>query len=166
MEIIESRGADPERRDLLRSFLESDTGDDFVMLNAIELNAVLPPTQGLPPDADASDAIDGYMAHMWPALFARACHPVAIGSAASGALDVWGINGAKHWSQGALMRYRSRRDMMEISTNPDFQGPHDFKIAALAKTIAFPLDPWAQAGDPRLLLGLLTLLSIAWFRPR
>jgi len=56
------------------------------------------------------------------------------------------------------MRYRSRRDMMEISTNPDFEGPHDFKIAAMAKTVAFPLDPWANAGDPRLLLGLISLI--------
>ena len=30
---------------------------------------------------------------------------------------------------------------------------HAFKIAAIQKTIAFPLDPWFQPGDPRLLLG-------------
>ena len=53
------------------------------------------------------------------------------------------------------MRYRSRRDMMEITVNPAFRGSHDFKIAAMAKTIAFPVDPWFQLGDPRLVLALL-----------
>ena len=61
----------------------------------------------------------------------------------------------QQWTRGAAMRYRSRRDMLEISANTDFAGSHDFKVAAMAKTIAFPIDPWFQLGDPRLLLGLL-----------
>ena len=59
------------------------------------------------------------------------------------------------WDRGALMRYRSRRDLFEISTNPAFQGSHEFKVAAMAKTIAYPLDPWFQLGDPRLVLALI-----------
>ncbi len=35
---------------------------------------------------------------------------------------------------------------------------HHFKIAAMEKTIAYPLDPWFQLGDPRLVLGLLFLV--------
>ena len=35
---------------------------------------------------------------------------------------------------------------------------HDFKIAAIAKTIAYPLDPWFQLGDPRLVLALLLII--------
>ena len=31
----------------------------------------------------------------------------------------------------------------------------EFKVAALAKTIAFPLDPFNYLGDPRLVLALL-----------
>jgi hypothetical protein len=53
------------------------------------------------------------------------------------------------------MRYRSRRDMVEIAGNSEFQGSHEFKIAAMAKTIAFPLDPWLSLGDPRLLFALI-----------
>ena len=65
------------------------------------------------------------------------------------------------WTRSALMRYRSRRDMMEITTNPAFSGSHDFKVAAMHKTIAFPLDPWFQLGDPRLVLALiLTLIAL------
>jgi len=72
--LMEARGTDPERLDLVRSFLERDTGDDFVMLNVIEFNDQLPKLAGLPAGADASDSIDKYMEHMWPALFSRACH--------------------------------------------------------------------------------------------
>jgi hypothetical protein len=83
---------------------------------------------------------------------------VLFGAAAAEALDVWGIDNARAWTQAGLMRYRSRRDLMDIATNPAFQGPHEFKIAAMAKTIAFPVDPWMQAGDPRLILALVLLI--------
>lgn len=56
------------------------------------------------------------------------------------------------------MRYRSRRDLMDILSNPAFAGRHEFKVAAIEKTIAFPLDPWFQLGDPRLVLALLFLV--------
>ena len=135
---LESRGTDPERRERMRSFLSNDTGDDFVMLNLLELNRSSSIDN---PYAEAEAALDTYMAHMWPALIRRGCHPVNLGTSAAAALEVWGIDGAQHWSQGAMMRYRSRRDLVEIAMNDDFQGPHDAKIAALNKTIAVPLDP-------------------------
>lgn len=42
--------------------------------------------------------------------------------------------------------------------NPQFQGSHEFKIAALKKTFAFPVDSWFHFGDPRLLLALIFLV--------
>lgn len=134
----------------LRGFLEADTGDDFVMLNVIEMN------DGA--SAASAEALEAYMTYMWPALLSRASHPIFIGSAAAPALDVWGIEGASEWTSGALMRYRSRRDMIEIAGNAEFEGSHELKVAAMAKTIAFPLDPWMSLGDPRLLLALILAL--------
>jgi hypothetical protein len=58
------------------------------------------------------------------------------------------------------MRYRSRRTMMEISTDPAFAGRHDFKLAALDKTIAFPVSPLLNPGDARLLLALALLVAV------
>ena len=106
------------------------------------------------------------MEYMYPALFARASHPVFFGKAANIAMDVLQAPGMEVWSQGGLMRYRSRRDFFDITTNSAFSGSHDFKIAALRKTIAFPLDPWFQLGDPRLVLALLLgalALALSWF---
>lgn len=153
---ITARGeASSEQIARFRHFLESDTGDDFVMVNVIELRE--PPTRidGVEPDDTAADVMAKYMEYMWPALIRRACHPVLFGAAAAGALDVWGIEGAATWSQGAGMRYRSRRDMLEIAGNPEFQGRHEFKFAGMRKTIAFPIDPWFQLGDPRFVLALV-----------
>lgn len=161
--LLEQRGIDPERADAMRTFLESDSGDDFAMINIIEMNSSLPDLDGLAPGATAAEAMDAYMTHMYPALFSRASHPVMFGTAATTAVDVWGIENARAWSQGALVRYRSRRDLMEIATNPDFNGPHEYKVAAMNKTIAFPLDPWFQAGDPRLLLGVALLIFALLF---
>ena len=162
MERAEAEGATPEQQAKMRQFLESDTGDDFVMINLIETNATPPQLEGAPPNATAQDLMDRYMEHMYPELFKRACHPVLFGEATAPALDIWGIEGAEKWTTTGLMRYRSRRDMLEIAGNPAFQGPHEFKIASMNKTIAFPADPWTHAGDPRFLLALiLTIVGLA-----
>ncbi|MEM9255210.1 MAG: hypothetical protein AAGA91_07170 [Pseudomonadota bacterium] len=168
---FEARGVDAADLDALREFLESDTGDDFVMANLIEMNNPPPPIEGVPEDANAQELLDVYMAHMYPALFKRASHPVLFGMAAAPAVDIWGIEGANQWTTVAMMRYRSRRDMLEIATNPAFQGPHEFKIAAMKKTIAFPADPWGYLGDPRLLLALVLVIvglsnHLAWISRR
>ena len=145
----------PETLALLRRFLEEDTGDDFVMINVIDMYDEPLPMEGVEPGETSDEVLDKYMAYMMPALVSRASHPVLYGTAANSAMDLMNADGMEKWTTGAGMRYRSRRDMMEITVNPAFRGSHDFKIAAMAKTIAFPVDPWFQLGDPRLVLALL-----------
>jgi hypothetical protein len=140
---LEARGADPARLEKLREFLESDTGDDFVMANFIRFQE----------HAGAREDLDRYMAHMYPELFRRACHPVLAGPVVASALDIWGIENAETWSMVGLVRYRSRRDMIEIATNPAFADAHQFKTAAMAQTIAVPLEPFLMLGSPRWLVG-------------
>jgi hypothetical protein len=147
--IFEGRGVEPARVEKMREFLASDTGSDFVMANFIELQD----------DPKAQQDMDRYMAHMYPAMFRRASHPVFAGPVVARALDLWGIENGERWSMVGLVRYRSRRDVMEISTNPAFADAHPFKTAAMAKTIAIPVEPFLQLGSPRWLVAgaLLTL---------
>ena len=152
--------ADPERQERLRTFLEEDTGSDFVMVNAILMRDEPLREEGVRADETSQEVLNRYMAYMWPALLKRACHPVLLGQAVAPAMDVWGIENAERWTTAGLMRYRSRRDLMEIAATPEFNGPHVFKIAAMEKTIAFPVETQLNLGDPRLLLGLL-LFSVA-----
>jgi hypothetical protein len=56
-------------------------------------------------------------------------------------------------------------------TNPEFMSRHDFKIAALTKTIAYPTESKIYMSDPRflfalILLALVALIDIAVFRRR
>jgi hypothetical protein len=82
-----------------------------------------------------------------------------VGEAVFRSLDVHGIEGAEQWDVGALMRYRSRRALIEVIANPETLRRHEFKTAALDKTIAFPVESVFHPGDPRLLLALL-LMSV------
>jgi hypothetical protein len=151
----------------LRKFMEQDTGDDFVMINIIDMYDKPLQVEGVEPD-DSSDAVLAkYMAYMFPAMLARASHPVFQGvSVAPRALDIMNAEGMEVWDSAAGVRYRSRRDLLDIGTNPAFQGRHEFKVAAMAKTIAFPIDPFNYLGDPRLILGLLFAFigcAVSWF---
>jgi hypothetical protein len=157
MSLAESRepAPSPERLALMRNFMETDTGDDFVMINVIDMYDTPLQIEGVEPGETSGEVLAKYMEYMTPALFARACHPVIYGEAAAPAMDLMNAEGMERWTTGAGMRYRSRRDVLEISSNPEFAGSHTFKVAAMQKTIAFPIDPWIQLGDPRLVLALL-----------
>ena len=144
----------PERLAQMRKWMEEDTGDDFVMVNVIHMRDTPLQIEGVEPGETSDEVNAKYMEFMWPELLRRGCHPVLYGEASNKAMDLMNAEGMHTWTQGAGVRYRSRRDLLEISTNPAFQGRHEFKIAAMQKTIAFPIDPWFQLGDPRLLLAL------------
>ncbi len=157
--------ADPEMRALLKRFMEEDTGDDFVMINLIDLYETPLAMAGVPPHESSSEMLDRYMAFMYPELLSRASHPVLFGNAASVAMDLMNAHGMESWTAAAAMRYRSRRDLVEIATKPAFRGSHVYKTAAMHKTIAFPLDPWFHPGDPRLILALVFALigcTVSW----
>jgi hypothetical protein len=167
MALFESRGAATSPDDLarMRRFMQEDSGDDFVMVNVIDMYDTPLQVEGVEPGETSDEVLAKYMAYMTPALFARACHPVLYGQAANTAMDLMNADGMEQWSTGAGMRYRSRRDLLEIAMNPAFAGSHEFKVAAMRKTIAFPIDPWFQLGDPRLVLGLLLALigcGLSW----
>ena len=166
MSHFEQRGAAPERLAMMRRFMEEDTGDDFVMVNVIHMYDTPMQIAGVEPGDSSDDVLNKYMQYMYPALFARASHPVLFGSAANVAMDLMNAPGMAQWTRGAAMRYRSRRDLLDITTNPAFSGSHEFKVAAMERTIAFPIDPWFHLGDPRLLLGLLLGLiacGLSWW---
>ena len=48
---------------------------------------------------------------------------------------------------------------MEIVSNPKMRGKHTFKLAALNKAIAYPIESVIYLSDPRLLLGLILLIT-------
>ena len=161
--------APPERIARMRKFLEEDTGDDFVMFNVIDMYDTPLQIEGVEPGETSEEVAAKYMDYMWPELLSRASHPVIFGEAANTAMDLMNAEGMEEWTGGLGMRYRSRRDLLEIAGNSDFTDSHVFKVAAMRKTIAFPIDPWQSLGDPRFILLLIFLvigLTVSWLGER
>lgn len=111
VQLAESSDAPPERIAMMRKFMQEDTGNQFIMVNNLDMAEAPPSLPATGPGASASELMHHYMGHMFPALFKRASHPAFFGRAVAGAMDLSGIENAEVWSQGALFRYRSRRDV-------------------------------------------------------
>ena len=158
--VIANSPGGQDRLDRWQSFMQSDTGDDFAVWNAIDLFDTPKPVAGAGPGESAQQVLDRYSSPFMSKALMRAGHPVMLGFSAGKAIDLWGLEGADNWDQGALVRYRSRRDLLEIfeEISEEDSGIHAFKVAAMEKTLAFPLDPWFQLGDPRLVLAMLFLI--------
>jgi hypothetical protein len=158
LQYFETAELAPERIAMLRRFMEEDTGDDFYMVNALDLRAEPERVGEVQPGESSEEVMGRYMAHMYPELLRRACHPAIYGLAVAPALDLAGIEGAEEWTAAAMFRYRSRRDMLDIATNPDFRANHIYKLAALDKTIAYPIEPMINLGEPRFVVALILLV--------
>ena len=168
---FQAMGYDQAQLQAVERFMREDQGRQFLMVNAIDLKDALNETQapGKGQGETPQRLMDSYMAFMLPALTSRACHLAFLGSAVGQALDLAGIEGAENWDVAGVMRYRSRRDLVEITSDPAFEESHAFKVAALAKTIAYPVEAPFHPGDLRFLLGitllaLVALLHLLFFR--
>ena len=142
-------------------FMRSDTGDQFIMLNNIDMNPSPPKMPDTPEGATAQELMDVYMEHMYSEQFKRACHPVFFGEVVHETLDITGIENARSWTHGALFRYRSRGDLIQIALNPNSKDRHEYKIAALTKTIAYPIEPTIYPSDARFILFLILLSGVS-----
>ena len=143
---------------IIEEFMREDTGRQVFVVNNIDMSENPQDVEGAQPGEDADQLMGRYMEHMYAELFKRASHPVFLGNAVSPAIDIVGIENAKSWDSAALMRYKSRRAFMEIVSNPKILGKHEFKIAALNKTIAYPVETVIYLSDPRLLLGFILII--------
>ena len=142
----------------IKRFMEEDTGRQFLMVNNIDINENPEDVEGAEPGESAESLLDRYMEHMYSQLIKRACHPIFAGYAIHPSMDLVGIEGAEIWDQAVLMRYKSRRAFMEVVTHPNMLSKHDFKVAALEKTIAYPVETALYLSDPRFLLALILII--------
>lgn len=144
----------------LRRFLEEDDGKPIVMVNVIKLYDTPIEVKGQNFGSTSQEALSEYTSFVLPYLIKRGSYPMYSGDAVLETLEVWGIENAEEWSGGALMRYRSRKVMIEMATEPIFAQFHDAKIAAMEKTFAFPATTVLSTGNLALTVGL-ALLSLA-----
>ena len=144
---------EPQRLDAVRRFLESDDGGEFYMFNAIATFREPVEMPGTGEKKPAAEVLRRYTSYFMGELFRRAGHPAFAGPAAGGVVEEWGIENNSDWTFGGVIRYRSRRDMAELATDPRFEPAHAYKIAAMAHTFAFPVKAGLFVG-PRVWVGL------------
>jgi len=156
-----SPDADPARLEVIRKFLERDDGREFFMVNLVRLQPgpVASPATG--EDMPAAKVLEGYTGSFVPALMRRAGHPSLVARAAGSYVEAWGVEADPGWSFAGVMRYRSRRDMIELVVDPRFESKHAFKLAAVATTLAFPAVGARFVAGPRVLVALVLALIAA-----
>lgn len=160
---LKAQGFSGDRLTSVRKFMSEDTGRQFMMINIIDLADDPPDVPGAAPGESSEELMARYMEHMYRELLLRACHPILGGNAVHDAMDLAGMDGVdrpEHWTMGVVMRYRSRRSLMEVVSHPATLGRHEFKIAALEKTVAFPVETFLNLGDPRFSLGMTLLAGV------
>lgn len=155
-------GAELNDLAVLRRFLEDDDGREFVMANLVRIapGEVAHPRTGAPTAALA--LMREYIRGFLPTLLKRGGVPMLQARKIGGYVDAWNTPSDPGWTLVGMMRYRSRRDMAALATDPRFVAAHPFKAAAIPVTFSFPttLGPGLLLG-PRVWLALALALAAA-----
>lgn len=152
-------GNDPA---VLRSFLEADDGKEFVMLNLVKIEPgmVIDPQSGK--ELSGREAMRRYSDPFVRALIARGGHPGMVGRKVGPYVDAWQVEGDPGWSIFGLMRYRSRRDLLELAADPRFAEIHPYKLLGIPVTFSFPTQREVSIYmGPRAWVGLVLALAAA-----
>lgn len=151
------RAEDPLLRQELVTLLRGDDGDEFINVNLIRYRkrAMYPP--GSPYDDDPRAADARYNAMVIPELLIRGGMPIFMGSTQGRFIHP---EGADDWDTTALVRYRSRRDMLEMAVALAEKNGDIHKWAAIEKTHVFPAKTTFALYVPRLLVAVV-LFGIA-----
>ena len=153
MRLLDSAGSWTEKqRKHVHDFLANDDGRDFVMVNLLDLKK---------PRVQSREKLAAYQKIFLGALLRKAGHPVMIATAASGNVENIACEQADDWTAAGMIRYRSRRDLMEMLPSTIGSEHHGLKLDALEKTLAFPCSPWFMLGGPRLVVALAIALLAA-----
>ncbi|MDC0363113.1 hypothetical protein OAN12_08735 [Halioglobus sp.] len=163
--LFEQRAGAGDEVDLavMRKFLEEDDGKEFIMMNLLQYNPSPMKHPDTGQDAQADSILQEYFRPFMGRVIRRAGHPVIAGRAVGGYLDAWNTPPDPGWHGAGLIRYRSRRDIIELSlASAKFQDLHKYKLAALKQTIAFPIQ--TQMGlyaSPRVTVAMALALAAA-----
>ena len=158
VENVEQYKDNAEIKARLRAFLANDNGGEFFMVNLLRFREKALPVAGASSNETPQEVMDHYAGAFMPTILAHAGWLVTGGRAASKDLELWGVQPDADWAVFGLVRYRSRRDLMEVISKPEFDHIHPFKFAAVEATRAFPVSPAIVTLGPKLVVGMLVLI--------
>ena len=159
-------GAAHTDADVVRRFMEEDDGKEFVMQNFVTLHSgkMSHPVTG--EQVNPQDVLAGYFKPFAKELFKRGGHPVFMTRKVGGYIDSWNCDKDPQWAATTMMRYKCRRDLIELASDQRFSDIHIFKTSAIDKTVSFPVQiTMSFFLRPRFYvpLGLVWLASMAHF---
>lgn len=159
-ERIERTAPNPEAADRLLEFARTDDGREFYMVNLNRYRAEPRYADGRDAgDASAEEVDSRYAREMIPRLLARACHPWVIVEPIQTLADHPGV---PRFDRVTLVRYRSRRDFLEVVVSDTWRVDAEHKWAALEVAHSFPARPVISLLGPRAaLLGALFAVGVA-----
>jgi hypothetical protein len=121
-----------------RNLAGSDDGKEYYMINLLKFRqkALYPEGSGFNDNPIAAN--NRYNIAIVPLLFKYAAHPVFAGNISGRFIS---LEGNAEWDQVAMVRYRSRRDMMKMAVEIAGSRIDVHKWAAFEKTHVFPVKP-------------------------
>jgi hypothetical protein len=149
---------DGKLREELRRLAASDDGNEFFMLNLIRYRPKAVYPAGFSYDDDARAADRRYSKAIIPYLLRHGGLPAYIGEPEGRFLDE---AGDPEWHRVVLVRYRSRRDMLEMVADLAGQNVAVHKWASIEKTQVFPTRAEFSFISVRMFVGVqLALLGL------
>jgi uncharacterized protein (DUF1330 family) len=109
----------------LRSFLESDDGQPFYIVNLYDFHDEARYLEAPSPGGTGSEAFDRFGAVMFRLLVRHGSHPIFSSS--------WVAPQTPEWDRIVIVRYRSRRDLVDIFASREFADAATHKWAAIAR---------------------------------
>lgn len=129
-----SGGLTSDERQRLRVFFESDDGKPFWMLNLMKLRPLAMYPDGLHPEVKSRRHAHRLCARMvLKQLFRRGSYPVLVANKITDIVQ--GESGADAFEEMAIVRYRSRRDMLRMIGDPAYIEGVVHKWAALDTSV-------------------------------
>lgn len=143
---------DPELFRSLETLLGEDDGREFLMLNLIRYRekAAYPPAMGLGDSAVAADRRYGRAFLPWLLRYGNV--PVLVARRSGSFIEP---ENAERWQMTALVRYRSRRDLIRSASAVAGREVMVHKWAAVETTHVFPIRPMLSFIAVRTVVGVL-----------
>lgn len=136
----EARGVEPDQHliDAFRTLAKQDDGREFYMVNLMRYRekALYPEDSGY--DNDVEAAVARYSRLVVPALLMRGSLPILVADWQGPFLQP---EAADLWDQVGIVRYRSRRDMLEMAASLASGDGGFHKWASIEKTYVFAVEP-------------------------
>ena len=131
-----------EERSAFQAFMDADDGRSFYMINLMQYRPQASYPEGRLPDGTPPGRLTGreagraYNRSVVPALLKRGSYPVLVSDALQTLLSAGADT--DFFEQLAVVRYRSRRDLLEMVASPEFLAGVPHKWASLEKTVVVP----------------------------